>query len=100
MTQTQGLIYNMANQITSSGYAYDPAGNLKQDSNFKYTYDAWNRLVEVNKAYDNSLVAGYTYDGQCSGPAKLGSPSVRASGDCGSVFVGRLAGLCGARKVD
>jgi RHS repeat-associated protein len=54
----------MANQITSSGYAYDPAGNLKQDSNFKYTYDAWNRLVAVHKAYDDSLVAVYTYDGQ------------------------------------
>jgi YD repeat-containing protein len=26
-------------------------------------YDAWNRLVAVHKAYDNSLVATYVYDG-------------------------------------
>ena len=64
VTHTQGFVYNTANQITSSGYAYDPAGNLKQDSNFKYTYDAWNRLTEVHNAYDDSLVAAYAYDGQ------------------------------------
>jgi RHS repeat-associated protein len=32
------------------------------DPNFTYKYDAWNRLAEVRKRIDGSLVAAYRYD--------------------------------------
>lgn len=60
----------------SSGYAeldpaYDAAGNLEYDGKHAYTYDAWNRLVKVTKAYtdgsggydEGSVVATMAYDG-------------------------------------
>ena len=68
---TEDRTHNAANEITqveSGGDAtailYDKSGNLVQDQQFKYTFDAWNRLVVVRSASDNSLVAAYAYDGQ------------------------------------
>ena len=61
-----------ANEIaTVSGQGnpvYDADGNLKSDgANFTYTYDAWNRLVQVNDRNSDgstgNLVATYGYDG-------------------------------------
>jgi hypothetical protein len=55
-------------------HAHDPAGNLIFDGTYVYQYDAWNRLVQVNKAlvpnqqpqsWDDlgPLVKHFTYDG-------------------------------------
>jgi RHS repeat-associated protein len=63
VTTTQDLAYNAANEITATGYTYDAAGNLTQDSSFKYIYDAWNRLAEVHNASDDMPVVSYSYDG-------------------------------------
>ena len=45
--------------LDSNGYAdagptHDAAGNLSYDGVYQYTYDAWNRLVTVTKAYRDS----------------------------------------------
>jgi len=36
--------------------AYDHAGNLVEDTSFRYTYDAWNRLVKVQHKEDSAAV--------------------------------------------
>jgi len=36
--------YNLANQITNSGYTYDAAGNLTADGTTTYSYDALRRM--------------------------------------------------------
>ena len=47
---------------------HDDAGNLEYDGEHKFIYDAWNRLVEVKRAYGNtptvtSKVGTIRYDG-------------------------------------
>ncbi len=40
---------------------YDAAGNLEYDGRYKFTYDAWNRLVKVEHAYRDALqTEGYS----------------------------------------
>ncbi len=46
------------NRITTSGYTYDAAGNMTNDSVHAYTWDAEGRLVKV----DAGSTATYTYD--------------------------------------
>jgi len=53
--------YNAANENTS--YTYDHDGNLTADGTCEYTYDAWNRLVEVEDS-SSDVLADYRYDGQ------------------------------------
>lgn len=65
-------------QSWSTGYAdiehdHDATGNLTFDGTFKFTYDAWNRLIKVQNAYRDpdapsavqtgSTIADYRYDG-------------------------------------
>ena len=50
---------NANNQITNSGFSYDAAGNLHTDGSHTYTYDAEDRLSQV----DNGGTATYTYTG-------------------------------------
>ena len=70
---------NASDQIEED-LEYDAAGNLTFDGVFRYTYDAFNRLVKAEKAYRNgsggsggsgggelrvgSVVCTYAYDGQ------------------------------------
>jgi RHS repeat-associated protein len=54
----QSLYFNNANQITNSGYAYDPAGNLTNDGTQTFAYDAENKIKTVNGVSDV-----YRYDG-------------------------------------
>ena len=49
---------NDANQ--TAGCSYDNAGNLTFDGTNTYTYNAWNRLVQVS---DSSTTVNYGYDG-------------------------------------
>ena len=46
------------NHITSSGYAYDAAGNMTNDMFHTYTYDAEGNITQV----DNGSTAEYVYD--------------------------------------
>jgi RHS repeat-associated protein len=51
--------YNAANNhITTSGYSYDAAGNVTNDSVHAYTWDAEGRIAKV----DAGTTATYTYD--------------------------------------
>jgi YD repeat-containing protein len=47
------------NQITTSGYTYDPAGNMLNDTVNNYTYDAEGNLVKV---VGGSGTTQYVYD--------------------------------------
>jgi YD repeat-containing protein len=38
-----------ATNLDMSSRHYDAAGNLTDDGIYKYTYDAWNRLVKVQR---------------------------------------------------
>jgi RHS repeat-associated protein len=49
---------NTNNQLSTSGYTYDAAGNLTADGFHTYTYDAENRLTTV----DGGSTATYSYD--------------------------------------
>ncbi len=46
------------NQISSSGYSYDAAGNMTGDGFHSYTYDAEGNLTQV----DGGTTASYVYD--------------------------------------
>jgi RHS repeat-associated protein len=48
----------ISNRLTGAGFQYDAAGNLINDGNHNYTYDAENRI----KLVDNGTTATYLYD--------------------------------------
>jgi RHS repeat-associated protein len=48
------------NRITDIGYSYDAAGNMTSDAVHTYTYDAENRLTQV----DGGSTATYMYDAE------------------------------------
>jgi len=54
------LSFNGNNQISTSGYRYDAAGNLVIDGTNCYTYDAENRITSV--APQTSGVCGRRHD--------------------------------------
>ncbi|MCG3129270.1 MAG: hypothetical protein CHACPFDD_04191 [Phycisphaerae bacterium] len=51
----------------TTSLSYDDNGNLTDDGIFKFTYDAWNRLVAVKSRYSSGTTqttfATYAYDG-------------------------------------
>lgn len=56
---TSSLDYNTNNQIiTPSGYQYDAAGNMTNDTTHTYAYDAEGRMLAV----DSGSTATYVYD--------------------------------------
>jgi RHS repeat-associated protein len=55
----QTLSFNTANnQVSTSGYTYDKAGNMTDDGLHSYTYDAEGNVTQV----DGGQTATYTYD--------------------------------------
>ncbi len=42
---------NNTDRYTQETLTYDPAGNMTYDGMFKFSYDAWNRLVGVKRAW-------------------------------------------------
>ena len=57
---------NSANQITGIGgsnFSYDANGNLLQDDNYQYTYDAENRLMQVQIKNGGAVQTTYAFDG-------------------------------------
>jgi RHS repeat-associated protein len=82
-----------ANRITSAGFQYDAAGNMTHDANHSYTYDAENRIVQV----DGGSTATYGYDADGGRASKMvggvetdylydlaGHPITEYGGGCGA----------------
>ena len=59
-TSSQTLTYNAANEITSTGYTYDGAGNLTASPTGTYTYNA---AEQMTKAVVGGVSTTYTYAG-------------------------------------
>ncbi|WP_374010551.1 RHS repeat domain-containing protein [Leifsonia sp. LS-T14] len=57
---TQTLTYNAANQITTTGYTYDGAGNLTAAPGATYTY---NGAQQMTQAVTAGTTSTYTYTG-------------------------------------
>lgn len=57
---SQTLTYNAANQITSTGYSYDGAGNLTAAPGATYTY---NGAQQMTQAVTGGVTSTYTYAG-------------------------------------
>ena len=55
------LVYNEAYTVSSVSPTYDNNGNLTEDAWYKYTYDAWNRLVKVTTRQDALTIGEYKY---------------------------------------
>jgi len=55
---TSHLSINTQNRITNAGIQYDAAGNMVNDGSHSYTYDAENRITQV----DGGTTATYVYD--------------------------------------
>ena len=67
--QHNGLneITRIQNGASQTNLTYDGApgtsnGNLKNDGTRSYTWDALNRLVQVNRVSDNAVIGQYVYD--------------------------------------
>ncbi|HNQ24830.1 MAG TPA: hypothetical protein PKK06_17250 [Phycisphaerae bacterium] len=43
-------------------FSHDAAGSVTNDGHYTYTYDAWNRVVEVRHPSTQHLIAFYRYD--------------------------------------
>ncbi|MCU1529070.1 MAG: hypothetical protein JWP75_2833 [Frondihabitans sp.] len=61
-SSSQTLTYNLANQITSTGYTYDGAGNLKATPTATYTYNAAEQMTTATNT-GSGVVTSYTYAG-------------------------------------
>ena len=62
---TDKVVFDENFSSTSVTYTYDDAGNLVDDGEFVYYYDAWNRLVKVVNAEDTSVtIHAAEFDGQ------------------------------------
>jgi len=59
---TQSLTYNAANQVTTTGYTYDGAGNLISTPTATYTYNAAEQMT-TSKKTATGVVTSYTYAG-------------------------------------
>jgi RHS repeat-associated protein len=59
-TSSQTLTYNAANQITTTGYSYDSAGNMTASPNGTYTYNA---AEQMTQAVVGGKTSTYTYAG-------------------------------------
>lgn len=58
-TSSQALAFNAANQITTTGYAHDGAGDLPADPNGTYDYNGAGLLVQSTKTSGASYAKTY-----------------------------------------
>ena len=61
---------NRVTALGSSSFVYDSNGNITQDDLYKYSYDAENRLVEL-QLINGTVIATYAYDGNGLRVAKV-----------------------------
>jgi RHS repeat-associated protein len=70
---------NQVNQYTQVGnnqFAYDNNGNLLDDGNKVYSYNAMKQLIGVRKKTDSSIIAEYAYDAMGRKISKLSSGGI------------------------
>ena len=92
-----GGSYNLSfstttNRITTSGYSYDSAGNLTNDTLHTYTFDAENKILKV----DNTTA--YVYDGEGQRVKKLVGENTRFIYGIGGELVAEFNGSTGSLK--
>ncbi len=92
-----GGVYNLAfssstNRITTSGFGYDGAGNLTNDTIHAYTFDAENRISNV----DNG--SAYVYDGDGQRVKKLAGENTRFVYGIGGQLLAEFDGSTGNLK--
>ena len=78
---SQTLTYNAANQITTTGYTYDGAGNLTKNPTTAFTY---NPAQQMTKAIRGGVTTDYTYAG--ADQKAVLSESVSAGTDYRTVY--------------
>gem|GEM_PF-1634376 len=89
-----GGSYNLSfssstNRITTSGFSYDSAGNLTNDTNHTYTFDAENKIKTVDST------TAYTYDGEGQRVRKLVGENTRFVYGIGGALVAEFDGSSG-----
>ena len=80
------------NRITTSGFVYDSAGNLTNDTIHAYTFDAENKISKVD------AVTAYTYDGEGQRVRKLVGENTRFVYGIGGQLVAEFDGSTGSLK--
>src|ERR1044072_5620988 len=78
------------NRITTSGYSYDAAGNLTNDTVHAYTFDAENKILKVDTA------SPYVYDGEGERVRKLVGENLRFIYGIGGQEIAEFSGASGA----
>src|SRR5260370_38988522 len=78
------------NRITTSGFSYDSAGNLTNDTNHSYTYDAENKIIKVDGT------TAYVYDGEGKRVRKLVGENTRFAYGIGGQLIMEFDGSTGA----
>jgi RHS repeat-associated protein len=86
---SQSLTFNTSNRITNSGYSYDGAGNLTNDSTQSFNYDAENKISKFNSA------SAYTYDGEGQRVRKLVQENLRFVYGIGGQLIAEFSGANG-----
>ena len=61
VTTNQTLTFNAANQITSTGFSYDGAGNITAVPQYTFTYNGAEQMTKA--IYNGSTTTNYTYAG-------------------------------------
>ncbi|HEV8431327.1 MAG TPA: RHS repeat-associated core domain-containing protein [Pyrinomonadaceae bacterium] len=89
-----GGTYNLSfssstNRITTSGYSYDSAGNLTNDTVHTYSFDAENKIVKVD------TVSAYVYDGEGQRVRKLVGENTRFVYGIGGELIAEFDGSSG-----
>ncbi len=92
-----GGSYNLAfssstNRITTSGFSYDSAGNLTNDTIHTYAFDANDKIKSVDST------AAYTYDGAGQRVRKLVGENTRFVYGIGSELIAEYDGSSGNLK--
>src|SRR6185436_8031193 len=82
----QSLTFNTSNRITNSGYTYDSAGKLTNDSWQSFSYDAENKISKVNST------AAYIYDGEGQRVRKLVGENLRFVYGIGGQLISEFSG--------
>jgi RHS repeat-associated protein len=85
---TQSLYFNTANNRITGG-SYDAAGNLLNDGSHSYSYDAENKLTNVDS------VAAYIYDGEGQRVRKLVGENLRFVYSIGGQVLAEFSGAGG-----
>ena len=84
------LSFNAAtNRVNTSGYAYDSAGNLTNDTIHTYTFDGENKILKV----DN--VSAYVCDGEGQRVRKLVGENTRFVYGIGGELIAEFSGASG-----